>query len=84
MVYLRELRYKDLSQSVIIIISLTQFDDIMNYIDWLNYKDLEYRQGILYFVNLNTLDIAEKYGTPIYVINEQMIRKRYKEVKEIT
>lgn len=56
----------------------------MNYIDWLNYKDLEYRQEILYFANLNTLDIAEKYGTPIYVINEQMIRKRYKEVKEIT
>lgn len=55
----------------------------MNYIDWLNYKDLEYRQGILYFANLNTLDIAEKYGTPIYVINEQMIRKRYNELKHM-
>ena len=55
----------------------------MKYIDWLNYKDLEYRQGILYFANLNTLDIAEKYGTPIYVINEQMIRKRYNELKHM-
>ncbi|MFX0060390.1 MAG: diaminopimelate decarboxylase [Candidatus Heimdallarchaeota archaeon] len=55
----------------------------MNYIDWLDYKDLEYRDGILYFANLNTLEIAEKFGTPIYVINEQMIRKRYQGLKEI-
>ncbi|MFW9902485.1 MAG: diaminopimelate decarboxylase, partial [Candidatus Thorarchaeota archaeon] len=37
--------------------------------------------GKLYFANLNTLKIAEKYNTPIYIINEQMIRKRYKELK---
>ena len=55
----------------------------MKYIDWLNYKDLEYRQGILYFANLNTLEIAEKFGTPIYIINEQMIRKRYQELKHM-
>jgi len=55
----------------------------MNYIDWLNYKDLEYRQGILYFANLNTLEIAEKFGTPIYIINDQMIRKRYQELKHM-
>ena len=55
----------------------------MNYIDWLNNKDLEYRQGILYFANLNTFEIAEKFGTPIYVINEKMIRRRYKELKSV-
>ncbi|MFX1302568.1 MAG: diaminopimelate decarboxylase [Promethearchaeota archaeon] len=55
----------------------------MNYIDWLDYKDLEYRDGILYFANLNTLEIAEKFGTPIYIINEQMIRKRYRQLKDI-
>ncbi|MFX1329168.1 MAG: diaminopimelate decarboxylase [Promethearchaeota archaeon] len=55
----------------------------MNYIDWLKNKDLEYRDGYLYFANLNTIKIAEKFGTPIYVINEQMIRKRYRELKKI-
>lgn len=55
----------------------------MNYIDWLNHKDLEYRDGNLYFANLNTIEIVEKFGTPIYIINEQMIRKRYRELKDI-
>ncbi len=55
---------------------------LMNYITWLKSKDIEYRNGILYFANLNTLEIAEKYGTPIYITNEQMIRKRYKELKD--
>ncbi len=54
----------------------------MNYIDWLDRKDLEYRDGDLYFANLNTLEIAEKFGTPIYVINEQKIRERYRELKD--
>jgi diaminopimelate decarboxylase len=53
----------------------------MNYIDWLNNKDLEYRNGTLYFANLNTVEIAEKFGTPIYIINEEMIRKRYQKLK---
>ncbi len=54
----------------------------MDYTKWLKNKDLEYKGGILQFANLNTIDIAEKYGTPIYVINEEMIRKRYKKLKE--
>ncbi len=55
----------------------------MNYLDWLRNKDLEYRDGILYFAGASTLEIAGKFGTPIYVINEQMIRKRYRELKAI-
>ncbi|MHA2006096.1 MAG: diaminopimelate decarboxylase [Promethearchaeota archaeon] len=54
----------------------------MNYKDWLKNKDLEYKGGILQFANLNTIEIAGKYGTPIYIINEQMIRNRYKELKK--
>jgi diaminopimelate decarboxylase len=54
----------------------------MDYIEWLKNKDLEYKNGILHFANLNAVDIAEKYGTPIYVINEELIRKRYRELKE--
>ncbi|MFW9825964.1 MAG: diaminopimelate decarboxylase [Candidatus Thorarchaeota archaeon] len=55
----------------------------MNITDWLKFKDLEYKDGILNFANLNSIEIAEKYGTPVYVINELMIRKRYKELKKV-
>ncbi len=55
----------------------------MNYVDWLKYKDLEYRDGILYFANVNTIEIAEKFGTPIYVINEELIKDRYRKLKQV-
>ncbi len=55
----------------------------MNYKDWLKNKDLEYRDGILYFANMNILELAEDYGTPIYITNEEMIRKRYQELKNV-
>jgi len=55
----------------------------MDYKSWLKYKDLEYQDGILNMASVNTVDIAKKYGTPIYVINEDLIRKRYKELKKI-
>ncbi|MBY9013342.1 MAG: diaminopimelate decarboxylase [Candidatus Lokiarchaeota archaeon] len=55
----------------------------MNYSDWLKRKGLEYRQEILYFADKNTLDIARNYGTPLYVINEQMIRERYRSLKNV-
>ncbi|NVM45200.1 MAG: diaminopimelate decarboxylase [Candidatus Lokiarchaeota archaeon] len=55
----------------------------MNYSDWLSRKGLEYRKEILYFADKNTLDIANSYGTPLYVINEQMIRERYRSLKNV-
>ena len=55
----------------------------MKYADWLNVKGLEYRNDVLYFAGMNTLDIVEEYGTPIYVINEQMIRERYRRLKKV-
>ncbi len=55
----------------------------MNYSDWLKRKGLEYRDGEIYFADQNTLEIAKNYGTPIYVINEQMIRERYRRLKEM-
>jgi len=55
----------------------------MNYPDWLKRKGLEYRDGVVYFADQNTLDLARNYGTPIYVINEQMIRERYRKLKEM-
>jgi diaminopimelate decarboxylase len=56
---------------------------MMDYEEWLTSKDLEYREGILYMAGVNTVDIAEKYGSPIYVINEDLIRKRYKTLKKV-
>jgi len=55
----------------------------MKYIKWLKNKDLEYKDGMLFFANLNTIEIAKEFGTPIYVINEKMIRTRYKGLKKI-
>jgi diaminopimelate decarboxylase len=55
----------------------------MNYSDWLKRKGLEYKEEILYFAEKNTLDIAEKYGTPLYVIDEQLIRERYRSLKNV-
>jgi diaminopimelate decarboxylase len=54
----------------------------MKYEDWLKNKDLEYKDGILHLAGVNTIKLAKKFGTPIYVINEQMIRKRYRALKE--
>lgn len=55
----------------------------MNYSDWLRRKGLEYRKERLYFGEKNTLEIASNYGTPLYVINEQMIRERYVSLKKV-
>ncbi|MFX1376409.1 MAG: diaminopimelate decarboxylase [Promethearchaeota archaeon] len=51
--------------------------------DWLKNKGLEYRDGILHFANMNTIEIAEEYETPIYIISEEIIRKQYKKLKSI-
>jgi diaminopimelate decarboxylase len=53
----------------------------MNYIDWLKRKGLEYKDEVLYFASQNTLRLIETYGTPIYVINEQILRERYRSLK---
>ncbi|TFF89708.1 MAG: diaminopimelate decarboxylase, partial [Promethearchaeota archaeon] len=55
----------------------------MDYKDWLNNKDLEYKEEVLHFAGVNTIDLAKKYGTPIYVLNEQLIRKRYRNLKNV-
>ncbi len=55
----------------------------MKYADWLKNKGLEYRDGILYFADMNTIEIADKFGTPIYIISEEMIRNQYRKLKSI-
>ncbi len=55
----------------------------MNYQEWLKNKDLEYQNGVLHIAGANTIDLAKKYGTPVYVINERLIRERYKTLKQV-
>ena len=54
----------------------------MEFEKWLENKDLGYQDDILHVAGVNTIELAEKYGTPIYVVNEQLIRKRYRELKK--
>ena len=56
---------------------------IMESSEWLKNKELDYKDDILYFADMNTVKLAEEFGTPIYVINEQLIRKRYKKLKDM-
>ena len=55
----------------------------MDYDLWLDRKGLTYEDGELYFAGVKCDDLANKYGTPLYVMNEEIIRKRYRELKEI-
>jgi len=54
----------------------------MDYEVWLKRKGLEYLDGCLFFAGVDTLKLTELYGTPIYVVSEDIIRKRYKLLKE--
>jgi diaminopimelate decarboxylase len=43
-------------------------------------KDI--KNGILYYDGCNTLELAEKYGTPLYVMSETKILEKCKEIRE--
>lgn len=55
----------------------------MKYKDWLARKDLKYKDGVLFFNDMNMNEIAERYETPFYILNENGIRKRYRKIKEL-
>ncbi len=44
--------------------------------------DRQVENGILYFDGCNTLELAEKYGTPLYVVSETAIVKKCQEIKD--
>ena len=54
----------------------------MDYDLWLDRKGLKYEDDELYFAGVKCEDLASQYGTPIYVMSEAIIRKRYRELKE--
>jgi diaminopimelate decarboxylase len=41
-------------------------------------EPLENRKGTLYFDGVSTIELAEKFDTPLYVISESRIRENYK------
>jgi diaminopimelate decarboxylase len=55
----------------------------MNYAEWLKRKGLEYKDKVLYFAGQSTPNLIKTFGTPIYVTNEQIIRERYRSLKEL-
>ena len=54
---------------------------ILEYVEWLKNKGLEYVNDQLHIGGMNTIEIAKQYGTPIFVINEELVRQRYKLLK---
>ncbi|MFX1296500.1 MAG: diaminopimelate decarboxylase [Promethearchaeota archaeon] len=49
----------------------------------LTQKNLEVKNGHLWIGNCDTTKLAATYGTPLYVVNELMIRQRFTELKEV-
>jgi diaminopimelate decarboxylase len=43
---------------------------------------IEYKENTLYFDGCNTVELAKKYGTPLYVYSESDILSKCKELKE--
>lgn len=42
----------------------------------------EIKGGVLFFDGCNTVELARKYGTPLYVVSETEIARRFQELKE--
>ncbi len=55
----------------------------MEFEQWLKHKNLKYIDNRLYFAEMDTNELAEEYGTPLYIINEQTIRDRYRILKNV-
>ncbi|MFH0713118.1 MAG: diaminopimelate decarboxylase [Candidatus Micrarchaeota archaeon] len=45
-------------------------------------NSLENRNGTLYFDECNTVELAEKYGTPLYVMSETQLRSNYRRLRD--
>ncbi len=54
----------------------------MDYKDWLASKDLAYKNEVLHYSNHNVVELAQTYKTPLYIINEQLLRKTYRQLKQ--
>lgn len=46
-------------------------------------KNIEERNGELYFANTNVCELAKKYGTPLYLMDENRIRENINAYKDV-
>lgn len=49
---------------------------------WKIEGNLENRDGVLYVGNFNSVELAENYGTPLYVIDGDRVEKNYKRIRD--
>lgn len=52
----------------------------MEYAKWLSRKDLEFKNNQLFFSDFKVQEIVKKYGTPLYITSERIIRDRFNEI----
>ena len=45
-------------------------------------RDFEGKDGVMQFGGMSTVEMAERFGTPIYVTDEQIVRENYRKVYE--
>ena len=45
------------------------------------FGDCEIKDGHLHLSGADTLELAKKYGTPLYVMSEDVVRKNCRELK---
>ena len=45
-------------------------------------RDFEGKDGIMQFGGMSAVEIAERFGTPVYVTDEQIVRENYRRVYE--
>ena len=43
-------------------------------------RDFDGKDGIMQFGGMSAVDIAEEFGTPVYVTDEQILRNNYRRV----
>ncbi len=55
----------------------------MNYTQWLKYKDVEYRNGGLFFGEHSISELGKQYGTPSFIINESCYNSTGPVLKQI-
>ena len=49
---------------------------------WQNIEELDERSGVLHFDNCSVIDLAHRFGTPLYVYSENRLRKNYRRLRD--
>ena len=66
---------------VIRVLVLKFGNNFLDSILWPTFKLSEHRMARLFFDSCDTVALAQKYGTPLYLMSERMIRERMRDIK---